>query len=110
NLFLKELPDEIDFDDLKDTLDHNKFVQIARQYLGKEPTTYEKFKDYFSNSWRGMGSFFSRLFGGQEEWFKSDRYTGILKDLGLEGKKEIRKEDLKKLIKKFIGDDLADKY
>jgi len=110
DLFLSSFPEEIKLGELKDYLDHNKFIQVAKSYFVKEPTNYEKLRDYFANSWNNVGRFFKRIFVKEESFWDSLTYKNLISKLGWEKKTEITREDLRHFFKQLFGEDIMKKY
>jgi hypothetical protein len=107
DLFLKDFPDEIKINDLRNYMDQNKFMKVVKSYFHREPTTYEKMKTFM---WDNMGQYFSKLFSKKEENFwTSSIYNEIASSLW-KNKEYLNREDVINFFNRFLEGKIPVKY
>jgi len=105
--YLKDFPENIKMDDLKEFMRHNTFIQTLKKYFMREPTFTEKLTGAVESSWHNVGDYFKNLFKTDESLFwSSDLYKNTLKNLGLDKKTELTKEDVRNFLISLIGEDI----
>jgi len=106
DLFLKDFPDKMELKDLKDYLNHNRFFETAKSFFVREPTVYEKFTNFFSNSWDTLGKFFRSTFHMQSDTL---RMRDVIKKLGLTTDKSLTLDNIKDIVINMVGTDVWEK-